>query len=312
MTSEPFKPVRVGIVQPDDRRKGRTFAAHLMCAVYANLTWDIGETKGRRPVLAVFAGSDAEMPAFEANLREGYACAPERASYSRDDVSERIDFPRSAEYAWIKQRTTEGTLLTAYQPSALRFDPGMIAGDTVRFAVIPSREWASAQREALGAAAIRDALDHLDAVFPFGDHALNTYDDTPAAKQRAAFRAHVESLIPTAHLFVAALDKRVRLPIVPDLAFALQLFMALHIETRGREWSAVPAACSKLTSMIHATRESRLTGWEEVRTEHMGFAPGACCAVPEKVLSPLLAAETKRYLELRAKGRTARPSQRAA
>lgn len=307
-----FTPKRMGIVQADDKRKGRQFQAYLLGAVYADRTWDVGDAETKRPVWATFAASEAEMPAFEANLREGRPCAPATGAYGGSDgVRSRVEFVRSAEYAWSKQRTEEGVLLTAYLPSVFRHDPGFLDEESVRFVVLPSAEWTEAQRAALGEEEIHGALAHIDNVFSFGkDDAANGKDSTPA--QRAAFRALVERMIPTAHLFVAALDKRVRLPVVPDLAFALQLFLTLHTALVGK-FHGQPAAGSMLSTMIRNLNDvARRVGFEELGTEALGLAPGAWCAIGHKALAEILSAETKRYFEKRAKPRTARKTHRAA
>lgn len=301
-------PTPYGIVQTDDKRKGRTFSAFLLCAVYADRAWAQSDAKTKRPVYATFAGSDAEIQAFEANLREGRPCAPIRSLYSSANVWERIEFLRGAGYEWRRQRTPDGMTLTAYLPSVLAHEPGFLQSDAARFVVLPSQAWADAQRDALGEAAIRDALAHLDRTFVIGEITTNEYSDTPAAQQRAAFLAHVRAMAPTAHLFVAALDKRVGLPIVPDLAFALQLFLALHLHQR---YEGRPVAGSQLTGMIRATRELRNTGWSEEDTDACGFAPGAWCSVPDRLLRDVLAAETERYFKHRATT-AATPSKRAA
>lgn len=321
MTS--YIPQRMGIVQADAKRKGREFQALLLGAVYANKVWDVGDAETKRPVYATFGASEAEMPSFEANLREGRACAPAGTSGS---VSSRIEFPRSAEYAWLRTRCDEGVLLTAYLPSVLRHDPGFLDGETpVRFTVLPTLEWAEAQRAALGDDDIEAAVQHIDRMFldqiREKDEAeeremrrVGRYVD-PSAKQgrendRRAFLAHLRAMVPTAHLFVAALDKRVRLPVVPDLSFAVQLFFKLHTTILGSGYGA-PAAGSSLSAMMRDINRER-TGWEEVGTESLGLAPGAWCAVGPKALGQIISAETKRYLEHRVSPRTARRAHRAA
>jgi len=308
-------PTPYGIVQTDDRRKGRSFSAFLLCAVYADRAWVQSDAKTKRPVYATFAGSEAQIQAFEANLREGRPCAPARSMYSSANVWERMEFLRGAGYEWRRQRTPDGVTLSAFLPSVIAHEPGFIQGDTARFVVLPSQAWADAQRAAIGERAIDDAMAHIDRAFNIGEMSSRDYDDTPAAKMRTAFLAHVRAMVPTAHLFAAALDKRVGLPIVPDLAFALQLFLSLHLHQR---YEGRPVAGSQITGMIRSTRELRNTGWSEEDTDACGFAPGAWCSVPDRLLRDVLSAETERYFKHRASiskrttAQTARKAQNAA
>lgn len=321
MTS--FNAQRVGIVQTDAKRKGREFQALLLGAVYADKVWDGGDAQTKRPVWATFGASEAEMPSFEANLREGRACAPAGNSTG---VSSRVEFPRSAEYAWLRTRCDEGVLLTAYLPSVLRHDPGFLDGESpVRFAVLPTLEWAEAQRAALGDEEIDAAVRHIDRMFldqirekdeaeEREDRRVGRYVDPSAKRGREEaqreFLAHLRAMVPTAHLFVAALDKRVRLPIVPDLAFALQLFFKLHTTLLGSGYGG-PAAGSALSARMREIN-SHGTGWEELGTEALGLAPGAWCSIGPKAIASIISAETKRYFESRATPRTARRAHRAA
>lgn len=318
-----FTPKRMGIVQADEKRKGREFQALLLGAVYADRVWDRGDAQTKRPVWATFGASEAEMPSFEANLREGRPCAPTGTSAS---VNERVEFPRSAEYEWSRTRCEEGVLLTAYLPSVFRHDPGFLDGESpVRFAVLPSREWADAQREALGEAEIDAAMRHLERVFLIDMRGKEEAEDRerrrvggyvdPNAKQeraqaREVFFKHMRAMVPTAHLFVAALDKRVRLPVVPSLAFAVQLFFKLHTTLLGSNFGT-PAAGSSLSAMMREINDHR-TGWSEFGTEALGFAPGAWCVIGQKTLASIISEETKRYFAHRSEPRAARRAHHAA
>jgi hypothetical protein len=296
---------RVYIVQGDETKKGRAFGATLLAHATCNRVWDAGDSDARRPVFAQFGGTEAEMGPFEANLREGRPCGPEKGS-----ASSRLEFLRSAGYQWTRQRSEEGITLTAYLPNVFAHDPGFVDPDRVRFVVLPSKSWAAEQRRAVGEAAIRDALAHIDRIFDFGgDHADPHLRST--AEARSTFRARLTEMIPTACLFVAALDKRVRAPVLSDLAFQMQLFLTLHtITVGGMQYTA---AGSALTASIRNVRHESMGRdlWSEDGLDLMGFAPGAWCAIGQETLTKVLVDEVRRYHERRARPKARKPQHAA-
>ena len=297
---------RVYIVQGDETKKGRSFGATLLASAACNRLWDAGDSDAQRPVFAVFGGTDAEMGPFEANLREGRPCGPEKGS-----ATSRLEFLRSAGYEWTRQRNEEGVVLTAYLPDVFAHDPGFVDPKFVRFAVLPSKSWAAEQRRAIGETAIREALAHIDHTFDFGsDHADPRMRST--AEARATFRTRLAEMIPTACLFVAALDKRVRAPVIPDLAFQVQLFLALHaITLGGGQYNAAGSPLSEMIRGLRAENFSARGAWREDGLDAMGFAPGAWCAIGQETLAAVLVDEVRRYNERRARPKARKP-QRAA
>jgi hypothetical protein len=149
----------------------------------------------------MFAGSEAEMRPFIANLRLGRKAEP--ALTSRVSASDRFEFLKSVGYSVAIQRETEGTITTLFHPELFRLDPGMVDPEGVGFLLVVPEDWATAQDVTISPA-VHHALK-LD--ISYGDLDLTT-------------------LVPTAFLFTAYLDRRTRCPLLADGRFSMQLLLA--------------------------------------------------------------------------------------
>lgn len=190
------------VIQPKEEGKGRSFGATLAAVVTAYGLFPEGnDGKTIRPVWALFAGTDAELGSFAANLKGGRKA--QEAGYNRKGDDERIEFLKKVRYQTYWQRESEGSLVTFYHPELFRLDPGLIDPEGVHFVLLVPSDWSQAQ-QVDAAAPVR----HVRALSPHLDEALLT------------------SMVPAAYLFAAYLDRRTRCPLVADGRFYLQLLTA--------------------------------------------------------------------------------------
>jgi hypothetical protein len=205
--------VREVIITPPENstRKGRSFTATCLALVEADTLWDGGMiSDDTRPVFAMFAGSDAEMRPFQANLRMGkkaHFLNDNRRSYRKK--TDRIEFLRSADYEYTWQREVEGTILTVCLKELFQLDPGMVDPAGARFVVLPSKTWVAEQK-----------MDPRSAVMHVRGLAYKGLENEELENEE------LERLVPIASLFAVYLDRRTRCPIVMDERFYLQLFLA--------------------------------------------------------------------------------------
>ena len=206
--SRDTRSVREVVIAPNDSTsgKGRSFRALLLASVEADTLWDGGatDTDAMRPVWAMFAGSDQELRPFATNLQMGRkAIFPKRKSgYSRAK-EDKLELLKSAAYEYAWQREPEGSVVTTFLPDLFSLDPGMIDPKGIKFIMLPTVEWKSAQKIDVG---------------PIVKHARNF-------KHPVTEEQFVE-WTPLAFLFAAYLDRRTRCPIPPDGRFHLQLLLA--------------------------------------------------------------------------------------
>lgn len=260
--------------------KGRSFDALLVAHVQANGLWDGGAGGGDdvvRPAWALFACDEGTRVPLVANLR----CGRKAREYSdaawggRSAGRVSFEFLRSAGYEFLTQRAPEGALVQVFHRGLFAFDPG-VAEEKVRGVLAPPRAWLEAQAVALGAAS------------------------ATAASKAARERVDAEEMAPQpwieeprfaalATLFAASLDRRLRAPLVPDVAFQGQLFAA--------------ALLSGFAGLILPERDSG-GGWWRGTDAHGLSAEGLTHAGLGAVLAlrgnaaeveALLAAEVRRY-----------------
>jgi hypothetical protein len=191
------------VIQPQEGKKGRSFRATCVAAVTADALFPEGCGTTIRPVWAMFAGSDAELRPFVANLRLGRKAERYTQSYNRrGGDSERYEFLKSIGYHMAWQREAEGSLVTLYHPELFRLDPGMVNPTGISFVMLVPKEWAAAQR-----LNVQEVVQHVLPLCRLSTQIL-------------------ESLVPTAYLFAAYLDRRTRCPLIADGRFYLQLLIA--------------------------------------------------------------------------------------
>lgn len=195
------------IIQPQEGKKGRSFRATCVSTVIADALFPEGGGATIRPVWAMFAGSDAELRPFAANLKLGRKAERDTNSYSRrGGDSERYEFLKSIGYHMAWQREAEGSLVTLYHPDLFRLDPGMVDPRGLSFVMLVPKEWSDRQR-----LDVREPVLHV--------LRINNFRCPLSSKM-------LEALVPTAYLFAAYLDRRTRCPLIADGRFYLQLLLA--------------------------------------------------------------------------------------
>lgn len=168
----------------------------------------------------MFAGSDAELRPFVTNLRLGRK-AERQSNHSRGGDEERLEFLKSVGYQITWQRELEGAIATLFHPDLFRLDPGMVDPAGIQFVLLVPTNWSAAQ-----AVDVEAAVDHVQALAPARDPSF------------------LASLVPTAYLFAAFLDRRTRCPLVADGRFYLQLLVA----SLDQGLASLPGNCARYNS----------------------------------------------------------------
>lgn len=186
-----------------DTARGRSFRATCLAYVRADKFWQEGRGDALRPIWAMFAGSDAEVRAFAANIRAGrravFASERGRSMSSAPPV----ELLRSAGYEFSWQRELEGSIFTAHVPRFFRIDPGLVDPEGVSFVLLSEAAWLRRQG--------------VDCAGPMGHARRLGYEVDEDG---------FETIAPAAHLFAAMLDRRTRCPILSDPRFFVQLLLA--------------------------------------------------------------------------------------
>lgn len=271
--------------------KGRSFDAVLVAHVAANGLWDGGAGGGDdvvRPVWALFACDEGSRVPVVANLRCGRKAREySEHSYGRTAGRASFEFLRSAGYEFAVQRAPEGALVQVFQRGLFAFDPG-VAPDKVRGMIAAPRAWLDAQASALGAAASASASKAARARVDAEGMAPQPWIEEPRFAALAT-------------LFAASLDRRLRAPIVPDVAFQGQLF-----------------AAALFSGFVAMARPDGVPGWWSGTGGHGLSAEGLDAAGIGAVLAmrgsaaeveALLALEVKRYYQRASRARARRASQ---
>lgn len=222
--------IQRAVIEPQTEGKGRSFSAVCLASVEADLLWEGGQTntEEKRPVWAMFAGSEQELRPFMANLRTGRRIElPNEYGHSR---SERMTFLKSARHTVTWQREVEGSIATVYLPELFLMDPGMVDPDGIAFVVLPSDAWSKSQ-----------VIDQAPLVQHVAPLVPRNYDRSPVLTEDT-----IAEMVPLAFLFASYLDRRTRCPLLADGRFYLQLMLAcleegvasLPAERHGysREW----------------------------------------------------------------------------
>ena len=286
MTIATYTEVRI---EPKVAGKGRTFCATFLASASADALWNAGATETgdiERPVFAVFAGSDAELRPFVANLMLGRRGLVSNG-YRRK--AKGFEFLKSAGFRYLWQREAEGSIVTVYLPELFLMDPGMVDPKEAKFVLLPSAKWAAQQ--AIDVAPIVKHARRLPVVktanTPPTEEWLRERFEAPLSDDKLA------SLVPTAYLFAAFLDRRTRAPLLADGRFYMQLMLAC-LSAGLASWSVTdfsgyrdqPWGCHK---------ELRFS---EEGVEGAGMLPGIAFKAEHATLEALLAEEIALYFDL--------------
>lgn len=184
--------------------KGRAFNAELIAELECDsLAPYPSKDRIDRPVFAVFAGTDAEMRPFVANLRCGKMAEDALSSSS---FRKRVEFLRSASWRWALQRCADGTAVTVWLPELFTPDLGMVHDKRIEFVLLQPKS-AIPQLSEQDSARVEEHLKRL--------------------KTKPFLASH-------AQMFAAFLEGRTRCPIIRTLEFQSQLLAALKNEDLAR------------------------------------------------------------------------------
>jgi hypothetical protein len=275
------------IIQPSGE-KGRSFQATLLASVTADALWSGGSTATDdvRPVWSMYAGSEQSLRAFVANLRCGRkaAYAGSGKGFGSRRGEKRLEVLKSAHYQLTWQRADIGSLATLFLPDLFRADPGMVDPVGASFVLLPPRSWADAQT--IDDADVARATRHVAALVDDNGNG-NGYPIKPEA---------LAELVPIAALFAVYLDRRVRLPLVADLAFYLQLLLAC-LDTGLASWSETGAERYRAEDAGH-WGEARDLGFDERGTAAVGLLPGVALKATHEAIGELLAEQATIYFQM--------------
>jgi hypothetical protein len=267
--------------------KGRSFKGSLLASIDADRLWEGGNGADpmlRRPVYAVVGSSEQQSKTLLANLRTGRK-AELGVVESHRKAPLRMELLRSAGYRFVQQRCPSGVVIVAYLPDLFEIDPGMVDPKQITFVLAPSREWVS--QDAMSPAVVADAVAHglslgVDVCENWRD------DDAPAIEARLADWARL------APLFAAYIDRRTRAPLIPSVAFQLQLFVA-----------CLDKGFATLSTPPHTSRFKRdapfgmnvAMGYREHDVEEIGHLPGVAFRATHEDFEPFLAEQAALYVK---------------
>lgn len=201
--------------------KGRKFRAAMLGYIRADMLWEGGmtATNNLRPIYMTLAGKEAALRPFLANMRKGRKVNILEEGRYRTEVDGRLELLKSAGYEFVWHRGKSIALVTAYQTSLFQADPGMIDHESISFISAPPLWWVRAQGDKLTAADVTRVRDHL----------LRLGVGTQSGSLPIPLRieaADLRDIIAAAAHFCLYLDKRTRRPLINDLTFTTQLYLA--------------------------------------------------------------------------------------
>lgn len=190
-------------------RTGRSFDFELVSYVSVPSIQANGAGDTIRPIWMVIACSEGAVVPVRANLMTG-------RRFATENEHERFELMRSVPMTWEPQRGPGGTLFTVYQPTPFAFDPGFVDPTEISFVFMPPRAWVEASKAHLG---------------PRAEHAVRFVQRLLRADP-SYYSAKIDpaEYVAQAPLFAAMLDRRTRVPLIPDLAFQLYLLCRWYRE----------------------------------------------------------------------------------
>lgn len=287
-------------IEQDSRpgRKSRRFSAQLLGYLTADMLWPGGgtDTKAVRPVWAQIASSHDAAGPFLMNLKMG-----KKASSGRDKSDAPFEWLKSAGYAYAMQKTDAGVLATVYLPDLFRADPGMVDPAGVRFVVLPTAAWIAAQAQAID---VEACVEHMMRLTEPGDYMIKPQGwNAPVGKAEFERQAALlGQLAPLATLFALYLDRRTRCPILPDVAFQLQVLVRCLRERRA----CLPSEPRSYRSRDDFAQDPAVLA--AVLPDDLGYAPPIACSASHDDIEQILAEETELFLTSQAKGRKRAPA----
>ncbi len=297
--------------------KTRAFAALPLAWITGRELWPDPrvKTESIRPLwIMLTAGDEAALRPFIANLRAGRLADltdTQQPGHAGSKTPPRIELLKSAGYNYLWQRNTgpdRAAVVTAYLSTLCALDPGLIDPTEIRFLCLAPGWWCVQEATTLRTDRVRCAavLAHT--------HRLGLHEtQRPAASRRLPVPLTLSEdalldLVPQAAYFAAYLDRRTGRPLVNDLGFFVQIYLA-----------ALASGIASLAQTPQSLRRHRDGGYrasdpdpadpwgwarqpayrdfQEVNTRAVGLVPGIACRTDHATLDAFLAAEVARYLQ---------------
>lgn len=263
--------------------KSRSFSAILLGYIAAPL-WDGGttDTNSIRPVYLSLTGTETSLRPFLANLKRGAKALmsdTKNGYVSRNDRTN-IECLRSAGYETFWHRMSDGAaVVTLYLPEVFAVDPGMIDPDRCDFLSMPPLWWCEKQSRLL-ADKTAEVIRHAAAL---GLTSLAGGKDRHIPIEKVYTNEQIVELIPMAGHFAMMLDRRTRRPLINDMRFSLQIYIAAFYHGLA----SVPNGSSKWSGPFKTSG-----------TDRLGFATGTLVRVTHAKLDAFLAQQIAIYQEI--------------
>lgn len=270
--------------------KTRSFSAALLGYLTADWLWPGGQssTSAIRPVYAVVGGTESSLRPFLANIRKGRKAAL-TSSHTRgwSRSSNWVEFLKTAGYAYVWQRGAQFHSVTIFLPQLFQVDPGMIDKEDCQFLSAPPMWWVKQQRAVLDAdrPARVQILAHANR--------LHLGDSGNGLGCPKLTDDELLELVPMAAHFVMMLDRRTRRPLINNLGFAVQLYLA--------------ALAQELATYDYAMKYTDRFSWgchvaaryedifKSVDFGRLGFAPPVVFRAPQLRVDQFLTEQVRLY-----------------
>jgi hypothetical protein len=276
------------VVIPAKEGKGRSFSAIHLAHVKASRLWSEGQTNTSltRPVYASFMGSDNELKAFVANLMLGNEAIVQNGPRGG------FQFLKSVGYKWIWQREEEGSIATAFLPDLFLLDPGLVDPQEAKFILLPPKKWASEQQ--IDAEPIVEYVRKLPLYQKLSATTTLDWKNQVVERKPDLTDETLVAMIPTAYLFAAYLDRRIRAPIPSSGKFFVHLLLTC-LENQLATWSV---GTSRFEIYDNSFGKTPAFDFVEVGMQEAGFVKGVAFQSTHEQIEALLAQEIEIFFAL--------------
>lgn len=207
---------RIVVERQTKEGKTRSFEARVVGMTVSHMaSWiKTGDDRIVQPASVVMLGDDASVRAVVANLRTGRRCW--LTDRKRNTTRNKQPYPSldltGTKYHYLFQQFDEGTICHVYSVDLYNQDPGMIDPDDIQFIAPVPKQWAAEQN-----------VDPILATWAKNEFAkLCKPQDL---KSEIEWESIANSIVECAAMTCVYLDRRTRIPILPDLRFQVRLFL---------------------------------------------------------------------------------------
>lgn len=212
---------RIVVERQSKEGKTRSFEARVVGMTISNMApWvKPNDDKLIQPVSVLIVGDDSSVRAVVANLRTGRRCW--LTDRKRNTVRNKQPYPSldltGTKYQYLFQQFDEGTICHVYSIDLYNQDPGMIDPDDIQFIAPVPKQWVEEQQQ------------YLQAIDPeLKSWAIKEFTKVckpQSLKSEHEWQSIADSIVECAAMTCVYLDRRTRIPILPDLRFQVRLFL---------------------------------------------------------------------------------------